>query len=141
MKTMLLLLLMFCFSLSATELTYTEDDSSDPNFRALGYPVPIPVASQTPVAGFREYQSLFARHQDIALSSAFISGQIIGQSVNGEDIWAYLLSDNDNETSEGKILEGSFLQNGGIHAREWQTPEVLTAILERFFDNQTDQGL
>jgi len=32
------------------------------------------------------------------------------------------------------------LQNGGIHAREWQSPEVVTGIMERLFDNQNDQG-
>ncbi|TQV85331.1 zinc carboxypeptidase [Aliikangiella coralliicola] len=125
---------------SATQLTYTENDTTDPNNRALGYPVPVPVASQTPVDGFRQYDSLFARHQDMALNFDSITGNIIGQTRAGEDIWAYTLSDADNTTFEGNIVEGSMLQNGGIHAREWQSPEVVTGIIERFYDNQNDQG-
>lgn len=136
----LLFPLVLSFTTNADQITYTENDTSGPNFQALGYPVPIPVASQTPIDGFRDYASLFARHQDIALSSPLISGQIIGQTIMGDDIWAYVLSDADSVTSEGNILEGSMLQNGGIHAREWQTPEVTTAIIERFSGNQDDQG-
>ncbi len=128
------------FSLSATQLTYTENVTGNPNEVALGYPVPIPVASQTPVNGFRNYASLLARHQDIALSSNSVTSQIIGQSIEGDNIWAYILSDADAVTAENFIKEPAMLQNGGIHAREWQTPEVVTGILERFYNNQNDQG-
>jgi hypothetical protein len=44
--------------------TYTANDNAGTNI-ALGYPPPVPVASLTPVAGFREYDSLFARHQSL----------------------------------------------------------------------------
>ncbi|MCO7225343.1 M14 family zinc carboxypeptidase [Pleionea sp. CnH1-48] len=123
----------------ATLVDYTENDSSNGNL-ALGYPVPVPVASTLPVDGFRTFNSLHARHQDMALVSQHINGQIIGQTFLGRDIWAYVLSDGDNVTHEGMIIEGAMLQNGGIHAREWQSPEVVTGIIERFFDNEQDQG-
>ena len=136
----MVLLFISALSVNATQLTYTQNVENDPNSRALGYPVPVPVASQTPVDGFREYDSLFARHQDIALSSPLINGQIIGQTTRGNNIWAYILSDDNQQTTEGNIIEGSLLQNGGIHAREWQSPEVITGIMERFFEHQNDQG-
>ena len=126
-------------NLVATKITYTQNTTSA-NELALGYPVPIPVSSQTPFSGFRTYDSLMARHQDMMLSSNLIDGAIIGQSIEGESIWAYVLSDSDAFTQDGVTLEGAMLQNGGIHAREWQTPEVITGIMERFFENRSDQG-
>lgn len=136
----LTLISLCCISVNATQLTYTQNSSSAPNTFALGYPVPVPVDSQTPIDGFRSYQSLFARHQDMAISSDMIHAQIIGQTTQGENIWAYRLTDADNTTSEPMVLEGSVLQNGGIHAREWQSPEVVSGIIERFFEHQNDKG-
>ena len=49
----------------AVEFTYTESDNSGNNI-ALGYPVPTPVDSLTPVDGFRSYNSLNLRHQQLA---------------------------------------------------------------------------
>ena len=46
-------------------LHYTES-SNGTNEIPLGYPVPIPVDSLTPVAGFRTYASLLAAQQDFA---------------------------------------------------------------------------
>ena len=126
-------------NLLATKITYTQNTASA-NQLALGYPVPIPVNSQTPFNGFRSYDSLMARHQDMMLSSDLIDGAIIGQTIENENIWAYVLSDSDAFTQDGVTLEGAMLQNGGIHAREWQTPEVVTGIMERFFENRADQG-
>ncbi len=132
------LLSVAALSVSATILTYTENDNSGNN-RALGYPVPIPVDSQLPVDGFRSYDYLHARHQDLANTSANISAHIVGQSRRGENIWAYVLSDS-NAVSESSIPEPVMLQNGGIHAREWQSPEVVTGIMERLYNNESDQG-
>jgi hypothetical protein len=39
------------------------------------------------------------------------------------------LGDDDLLTIDG-LPESATLTNGGIHAREWQTPEVVTGILE-----------
>jgi hypothetical protein len=118
-------------------LTYTESDNTGNNI-ALGYPVPIPVDSLTPVDGFRTYDSLFARHQSLDMLEE-VDGQIVGQTVAGENIWAYRLGDADTTTAEG-FAEGAVLVNGGIHAREWQTPEAVTGLMEAMVDGKADGG-
>ena len=120
-------------------LTYTESDNTGNNI-ALGYPVPIPVDSLTPVDGFRTYDSLFARHQSLLTMHEEVDGQIVGQTVAGENIWAYRLGDADTTTAEG-FAEGAVLVNGGIHAREWQTPEAVTGLMEAMVDGKADGGL
>lgn len=124
---------------SATTLTYTQDPGGT-NTIALGYPVPQPINSLTPVAGFRSYNSLHARHVLLDTSSDFISAINVGTTRNGRTIWAYQFSDADALSSEGFIAEGGMLINGGIHAREWQSPEVLTAIMETLYEQSADQG-
>ena len=96
--------------------TYTENDNSGTNI-ALGYPPPVPVASLTPVAGFREYDSLFARHQSLLMLNDEVDGEVVGQTLSGRDIWAYVIGDPDGATAEG-FAEPAVLVNGGIHARE-----------------------
>jgi hypothetical protein len=124
----------------AVTWTYTEN-TTGVDLLALGYPVPIPVNSMAAVDGFRTYASLHARHQDLMITSDLITGTIVGTTTNGRDIWAYSLSDPDTSTIEGMIPEGAVLQNGGIHAREWSTPEVTTGLMERYVTNQNDQWL
>ncbi|MFN4290655.1 MAG: M14 family zinc carboxypeptidase [Permianibacter sp.] len=124
----------------ATQQQYTEQPAGA-NSVALGYPVPLPIDSLTPVAGFRSYASLHARHQQLAIDSDNAVGEIIGETQQQRPIWAYVLSDSDAATSEGFIREAGVLQNGGIHAREWQSPEVLTGIFETLINNETDAGL
>lgn len=105
----------------------------------LGYPVPIPVDTPEPFDGFRTYDGLFAKHQSMALENEYITGHIVGQTHNGRDIWAYVLSDADNTTQFG-IKEGAMMANGGIHSREWQSPETLTQIITDFHDHSDDQS-
>jgi hypothetical protein len=119
-------------------LRYTESDNTG-NSIAIGYPVPAPVASLTPVDGFRDYSSLFARHQSVMILHDEVAGQIVGQTVSGRDIWAYVLGDINGTTSEG-FAEPAVLVNGGIHAREWQTPEAVTAVLETLVEGRNDAG-
>lgn len=95
----------------------------------LGYPVPIPVDTPLPFDGFRTYDGLNMRHQDLAASTGLAHGTVIGQTVLGRDIWAYQLGDQDDYTLDG-LPESGMLINGGIHAREWQSPEVSTGIIE-----------
>ncbi len=120
-------------------LTYTESDDAGNNV-ALGYPVPIPVESLTPVDGFRTYQSLFERHQGLLTLHDEVDGQPVGQTVARRDIWAYRISDDDTTTVEG-FTEGAVLVNGGIHAREWQTPEAVTGLMEVLVEGKADGGL
>ena len=77
----------------------------------------------------------------VVLINDFIHGHIIGQTIYGRDIWAYRISDLDGVTDEGIQSEGAVLQNGTIHAREWASPEVTTAIIERFAERAGDNGI
>jgi hypothetical protein len=99
-------------------LTYTETDNTGNNI-ALGYPVPIPVDSLTPVDGFRAYQSLFERHQALLTLHNEVDGEVVGRTVADREIWAYRVGDDDSTTSDG-FAEAAVLVNGGIHAREWR---------------------
>ncbi len=106
----------------------------------LGYPVPIPVDTPLPFDGFRTYNGLFTRHQDLMNTTDWVHGAEIGMSRAGRTIWAYRLGDDDRETIYG-LPEPAMLTNGGIHAREWQSPEVLTGIMELLVDNAGDDYL
>ena len=117
--------------------TYTSGQTGQFNI-PLGYTVPIPVDSITPIDGFRTYSSLNARHQQLVSEADFISGQIIGQTFKGEDIWAYTISDGNSDTLSGAD-EATTLINGGIHAREWQSPEAVTGFMEALFEQRDQQ--
>jgi hypothetical protein len=123
---------------AAQILTLTEDSHGDA-LVPLGYPVPLPVDSQTPVDGFRRYAALQGRLADLALSSDSIAEQTIGQTQTQRPISAYRLSDADALTAEG-FAEPAALINGGIHAREWGSPEVVAALIERYAERQNDAG-
>jgi hypothetical protein len=118
--------------------TYTENDNSGTNI-ALGYPPPVPVASLTPVEGFRDYDSLFARHQSLLTLNDEVAGSVVGQTLAGRNIWAYVIGDANGATAEG-FAEPAALVNGGIHAREWQTPEAVTALFEALVAGKADGG-
>jgi hypothetical protein len=110
---------------------------SDTNIIALGYPVPIPVDTPLPFDGFRTYAGLHMRHQDLAASTEYVHPEQIGTTFSGRAIWAYRLGDADRLTIDG-LPEPATLTNGGIHAREWQTPEVVTGILELLALHEND---
>jgi hypothetical protein len=120
-------------------LTYTESDNAGHNV-ALGYPVPIPVDSLTPVDGFRTYDSLFQRHQALLTDHDEVDGRVVGNTIAGRQIWAYRIGDENTTTAEG-FTEGAVLVNGGIHAREWQTPEAVTGLMEALIEGNADLGL
>jgi len=111
--------------------------ASDTNVIALGYPVPIPVDTPLPFDGFRTYAGLHMRHQDLAASTEYVHPEQIGTTFAGRTIWAYRLGDVDKLTIDG-LPEPATLTNGGIHAREWQTPEVVTGILELLALHEND---
>ncbi|MCB2153346.1 hypothetical protein KQI84_00540 [bacterium] len=110
---------------SAQVSTYTE--------AGLGYPVPIPVNSTTPVEGFRSYSSLNTRTGDLALANDFITEYELGTTIDGRTIYAYVIGDSDSVGVDGTI-EASAAVNGTIHAREWASPEIVTRLLEYFAD-------
>lgn|GEM_PF-708908 len=139
-RALAVLLLASAMPATAQDLfTYTNDHQGAREI-ALGYPVPLPVESLTPVDGFRSYDSLNARHQALALDFDFISAHRIGRTIEGRRLWAYTISDGDQVTAAG-FPEPAFLINGGIHAREWQSPEVVTGIMERFAQRGRDGAL
>ncbi len=106
----------------------------------LGFPVPIPVDTPEPFDGFRSYNGLHSKHMEITAENDHVTSHVIGQTINNRDIWAYRLSDADRVTKYG-VQEGGMLMNGGIHAREWQTPETVTGIMEHIHANRHDQSL
>jgi hypothetical protein len=119
--------------------TYTQSDDSGVNI-ALGYAPPIPVASLTPVDGFRTYDSLHARHQALMNAHDEVAGEVVGATVANRPIWAYVVGDANATTAEG-FAEGAVMVNGGIHAREWQTPEAVTALIETLAERKANGGL
>lgn len=119
--------------------TYTNNEAGELRI-PLGYPVPLPVASLTPVDGFRDYASLDARLRLLDDDSADLRGHDVGQTFNGRTVRAYVVSDADGVDVEGRA-EAAFFINAGIHAREWGTPEVSTYLVERMVEGASDQAL
>lgn len=114
--------------------------ASDPDQIAIGYPVPIRVNTPLPFAGFRTYAGLHMRNQDLAATTPWVHPHDIGTTRAGRTIWAYRLGDDDLLTADG-FREQAMLSNGGIHAREWQSPEVTTGIIELIADSPADHHL
>lgn len=117
---------------------YTRDVDDETHI-ALGYDVPVPVESLTPVDGFRSYAALHARHQALASGEA-ASAHVVGRTLGGRDIWAYVVGDADALTGEG-LPEAAVMVNGTIHAREWQSPEAATAFYELLVGSAGDDGI
>lgn len=113
---------------------------NDPTRIGLGYPVPVPQDSLTPINGFRSYESLNLRHLDLAMRKDIIESYVVGTTHKGRDIWAYVISSDGDFTVTGS-LKNAMQINGGIHAREWQSPEFTTGLMERFFREGEDQYL
>jgi hypothetical protein len=117
---------------------WVEDNPFQENDKiGLGYPVPIPVDTPLPFDGFRTYAGLQARHMDLEATTPWVHGEQIGTTHAGRTIWAYRLGDEDKQTIYG-LPEPATLTNGGIHAREWQTPETLTGIMELLAGHEED---
>ena len=133
-------LLFTSFQLQAQVMAeWVENDPAFDQFKLeLGYPVPIPVDTPGPFDGFRTYAGLHMRHQDLAATTPWVHPEPIGTTHHGRTIWAYRLGDNDLVTVDG-LPEAATLTNGGIHAREWQTPETVTGILELLATHESDR--
>lgn len=104
---------------------------------ALGYPVPIPVDTADAFDGFRSYDGLHFKHQQLMTASENITGMVVGQTRQGRDIWAYVFSDPDAVDHRGEDEHAIMIQ-GGIHAREWQSPEVTAAIMDYLATHEQD---
>jgi hypothetical protein len=120
---------------------WVEEAPADDNSKiALGYPLPVPVDTPLPFDGFRSYAGLHMRHQDLALTTPWVQPVEVGATQQGRPIWLYRLGDADLETAYG-FPEHAMLTNGGIHAREWQSPEVATGIIELLALGDDDRHL
>lgn len=123
---------------AASLVEWVEDAPlGDSSMIALGYPVPQPVDTPLPFDGFRSYTGLHMRHQDLAAATPWVHGHVVGATHRGRSIWVYQLGDADHLTPYG-APEQAMLVNGGIHAREWQSPEVSTGIIERIALTEDD---
>ncbi len=133
-------LLFLSFQLQAQVMAeWVESDPANDQFKiALGYPVPIAVDTPEPFDGFRTYAGLNMRHQDLAATTPWVHPEAIGTTHHGRTIWAYRLGDDDLLTIDG-FPEAATLTNGGIHAREWQSPEAVTGILELLATHESDE--
>jgi len=119
--------------------TYVETGGGEATF-PLGYPPPIPENSATPFDGFRTWQALHARHQDLMMLNDFIDGEVVGRTRLGRDIWAYALSSPTATTPDGST-KSSALVVGAVHAREWGTPELTTGLIEGYAAGADDGWL
>jgi hypothetical protein len=77
------------------------------------------------------------RHQDLAANEALVTPAVVGQTRNDRDIWAYRLGRGGDTTHEGQA-RAALQFTGGIHAREWQSPEVVTGLMEYLVEGQGD---
>lgn len=119
--------------------TYTENQTGN-DLRPLGYPVPQPIASLTPVAGFRQYTSLQARLLALADESPVLSAHDVGRTANNRTVWAYVVGSAGDADVEGRSKPAFFI-NASTHAREWAAPEVSTYLVERMVAGANDDGL
>lgn len=125
----------FALPASAVVAQYVDEapgDSPSPVIE-LGFPVPEPIASDEPIAGFRDYPHLIARLNLLALQHDFVSRHTVGQSRNGEPIYAWQIG---TQTDVPVML-----QTGGIHAREWASPEAVSEIAERLIADAQVSGV
>ena len=132
MKQAGVLLLALC-SLSTAQARpaeYSENQSSEDRI-ALGFPVPEPVASSTPLAGFRRYDSLIGALSLKALQRDDFERREIGRSQKDRPIYAFRFG-----LSERAVM----LQVGGLHAREWASPEAVAGIAEALLSAADDGG-
>ena len=135
-------LLISSSQLNAADLTEWVESKTifDTDKIALGYPVPIPVDTPLPFDGFRTYAGLHMRHEDLVATTPWVHQEALGQTHYGRTIYAYRLGDDDLLTVEG-LPESAMLTNGGIHAREWQSPETVTGIMELLALHEEDHHL
>lgn len=124
----------------AVEFTYTESDNSGNNI-ALGFPPPQPIDTTAAGDWFRSYDFLLARHQELMLNHPRVRGQVAGKTWSGEDIWVYRFGDHDEQQVHDGLAEGAVLINGSIHAREWQTAETTTGLMEYLVSIEDDGGI
>lgn len=109
-------------------------------YSGTSQPVPEPVVSLTPVAGFRHYDSLQARYTALSLDKDYISMSSTGNTIDGNPIYSYLFSTSDLLTPEGLEKPGAVIE-GSIHAREWAGTESAASLFEWLAENGDNASL
>ena len=124
-----------CLPAAAVVAEYVDQAPEQPNgtYIELGIPVPQPVTSSLPVAGFRDYASVLSRIEWLALQQDFVTRHELGQSGDGEPIYALQIG----KASNVPVM----LQSGGMHAREWASPEAVLGIAESLVEHANDGGV
>lgn len=125
---------------AAVIFTYTQNDNTGNNI-ALGYAVPLPVASLTAVDGFRAYDELHNQHEFLAMFNANVDSRVAGKTLKGENIFAYVIGDANVTTVHDSVPEAAVMITGGTHPREWQPPEVVTELLEQLVEIKDDNSI
>lgn len=102
--------------------TYTQGE--------FGFPIPEPVDTELPFAGFRSLDGMETRLTGISLVSPEMNLVGRGDSIEGRAVVTYEVTGSaSSTTAEGTPRGGVYLQ-GSIHAREWASPEVAVGVIE-----------
>lgn len=101
---------------------YVEAADSDPDTIAIGYAVPQARAQSQPFAGFRSLSGINLRMDELALQPDGPRLQTVAQSTDGQDIRELCFGPPDQPPQ--------VLITGGIHAREWASPEAVLGLAE-----------
>lgn len=116
----------------ARVLTYVESNpSNDADQVALGYPVPQAVEQSQPLAGFRSLSGIYLRHRELSLEPGGPRLEEWGRSLEDRPIEALCF---------GPEAATQVLYTGGIHAREWASPEAVLGLAE-WLSLETEQPL
>ena len=129
---LLLAVCSWAWAQTAEEVPIVQGATGDPDDIELAFPVPQPMDTKTPVAGFRTYARMIERLQDLAASldaENVATSSSLGKSRKNRDIWKLVISDSDTTRDDG-TPEPKVVLNGGLHAREWIGPEVVLRIAE-----------
>lgn len=140
MRWVVCLLLLFPNVILAQQVVSYAEQGNGSSVLALGYPVPIPVASLEPMDGFREYNSLMARLHGMALESDDLRAVSTGMTHAQRSIWAFVVSTPAGLDREG-LPKPAFYLNGTTHAREWGVPELAAATIEHLMEGRAGSGV
>ena len=117
---------------NADEASIVSASGSTLTVIGLGYPVPTPIPTQFPGSHYRTLEGIRSRLRSLS-GNGVASGLLLGPSTNGAEINGICISDSDSIRDDGSP-EPVMIVTGGIHAREWISPEVTLRVAERFLD-------
>lgn len=103
----------------------------------LGFPVPEPVETADPIAGFRTYNGLVMALDELTLDSPLLTETVIGKTLEDRDILGYTLTGTE-ETGPGGETKAAVFITGTTHAREWASPEIAVRFIEELIEGHDD---